>query len=147
MPMAVMDVRKMGMFVGQDRMPVLMAVRLGAIPVEFVLVLMMHVVNVWVGVFERLMRVRMLVMLGQMQPNPNPHQGGGDPERRRRRFAQQQDGDGGTDEGCRGEISAGAGRAQIPQCPHKENQAQAIAQQAHYHGCARGGPSGQGCAQ
>lgn len=76
MPMAVMDVGKVGMLVRQDRMPVLMAVRLGALPVDvvLVLVLVMHVVNVWMGVFERLMRVFMLVPLGQMQPDPNPHQ-------------------------------------------------------------------------
>ena len=76
MPMAVMDVGKEGMLVRQDRMPVLMAVRLGALPVDvvLVLVLVMHVVNVWMGVFERLMRVFMLVPLGQMQPDPNPHQ-------------------------------------------------------------------------
>ena len=55
-------------------MPVQMAVRLGAIPVEIVLVLLMHVVNMWVGVFEWLVRVLMFVTLGQMQPNPNPHQ-------------------------------------------------------------------------
>lgn len=46
-------------------MPVLMAVRLGAIPVEIVRVLVMRVVNVWMGVFERLMRVRVFVTLGQ----------------------------------------------------------------------------------
>ena len=109
--MAVMDVRKMGMLVGQDCMPMRMAVRLAAIPVEIVFVRVMRVVNVWMGVFERLMRVLMLVMLGQMQPNPNPHQESGDPERRRRRFAQQQDGDGGADEWRGGEIGAGAGRA------------------------------------
>ena len=100
-------------------MPVLMAVRLGAIPVEIVLVLVMHIVNVWVDVFEWLMRVLMLVTLGQMQPNSNAHQEGRDPERRGRGLVQQQDGDGGTDEGCRGEIGAGAGRAQIAQCPDK----------------------------
>ena len=48
-------------------MPVLMAVRLGAIPVEIVLVRVMRVMNVRMGVFERLMRVLMLVMLGCSQ--------------------------------------------------------------------------------
>ena len=48
MPMAMMDVRKMGVVMGQDRMPVLMAVRLAAIPVEM-LVPVMHVVNVWLS--------------------------------------------------------------------------------------------------
>ena len=40
--MAMMDVRKMWMFVGQDRMPMRMAVRLAAIPVEIVFVLVMR---------------------------------------------------------------------------------------------------------
>jgi len=47
-------------------MPVLMTVRLGAIPVEILFMLMMRVVNVWMGVFEWLMRVLMLVTLGQI---------------------------------------------------------------------------------
>ena len=34
MPMPMMEVRKMGMLVGQDGMPVQMAVRFAAIPVE-----------------------------------------------------------------------------------------------------------------
>ena len=143
----MMDVRKMGVFVGQDRMPMRVAVRLAAIPVEIVFVLVMRVVNVWMGVFERLVRVLMLVTLGQMQPDPNPHQRGGDPERRRRRFAQQQDGDGGTDERRGGELGAGAGRAQATQRPHKKYQAQAVTYQAHGHGRARGRPGGQGRTQ
>lgn len=78
----------MRMLVGQDRMPVQMAVRLAAIPVEIVVVLVMRVVNVGVGVLQRFVRVLMLVALGQVQPNPDSHQAGGDPERRWRRFAQ-----------------------------------------------------------
>jgi len=69
-------------------MPMGMAVRLAAIPVEIVLVLVMRVVDVWVGVLEWLMRVRMLVTLGQMQPVPRTFESGCQPERRRRRFAQ-----------------------------------------------------------
>lgn len=87
--MPMMDVRKMRMLMSQGLMPMQMAVRLVAIPLEIMRVLVMQVVNVWMGVFEWLMRVLMLVTLGQMQPNPNPHQGGGDPERRRRRFTQE----------------------------------------------------------
>ena len=67
MPMAMMDIRKVWMFVGDDSMPMGMAVRLAAIPVEIVFVLVMRVVNVWMGVFEWLMRMCMFVTLGQMQ--------------------------------------------------------------------------------
>lgn len=145
--MAMMDIRKVWMFVGDDSMPMGMAVWLAAIPVEIVFVLVMRVVNVWMGVFEWLMGVRMRVTLGQMQPDTRTHESGGQPEWRWRRLAQQQDGDGGADEWRGGEIGAGAGRAQFTQRPHKENQAQAIAHQPHRHGRTRGGPGGQGCAQ
>lgn len=69
-------------------MPMGMAVRLAAIPVEIVLVLVMRVVDVWVGVLEWLMRVHVLVTLGQMQPVRRTYESGCQPERRRRRFAQ-----------------------------------------------------------
>lgn len=51
---------------------------------------MMRVVNVWMGVFEQLMRVRMRGSLGQMQPDDRTHESGGQPEWRWRRLAQQQ---------------------------------------------------------
>jgi len=81
-----------------------MVVRLTAIPVEVMFMLMMRVMNVCMSVFERLMRVRMLMVFSQMQPDPRTHESGCQPERRRRRFAQQQDGDGRANEWRRGEI-------------------------------------------
>ena len=73
MRMPMVDVRVVGMLMGQHVMAVLMRVRLVPVPGEGVLMLMMLVVPVAVAVFERLVGVVMLMPLPQVQPYTRTH--------------------------------------------------------------------------
>ena len=54
---AMMNVREVRVLVGQDCMFMQMLVRLDTIPKKVVLMLVMHIVNMPMRVFDRLMRV------------------------------------------------------------------------------------------
>ncbi len=71
--MPMVDVGVMRMFMRHRRMLMKMAVRLPAVPLEIVLMLVMQVMDVAVGMFHRLMRVLMGVVLGQVQPDTQAH--------------------------------------------------------------------------
>ena len=72
--MAVMNVREMGVGMGQRLVSVLMIVRLAPVPLEIVLMLMMGVVTVAVGMPQARVGVLMGMSLGQMQPDAPAHQ-------------------------------------------------------------------------
>ena len=80
--MLVVDVGVVRMGVCQRLMPVRMGVGLGAVPGEGVLVLMVGVMPVAVGVFQRFMRVQVVVAFTHMQPHAQGHQARGGPEQR-----------------------------------------------------------------
>ena len=82
MTVAMVDVRKVRMAVGQRLMPVGMGVRLFPVPVEIVQVQVMLVVRMLVRMFERLVVVDMLVPLADMQPYAGAHQRRREPEGR-----------------------------------------------------------------
>ena len=52
MPMAVMDIRKVRMFVGQSRMSMKMLMRLATVPAGIMRVLVMRVVKVRMAMFK-----------------------------------------------------------------------------------------------
>lgn len=60
------------------------------VPGEIVLVLMMLVVQVAVGMVHRLVRMLVVMALGDVQPDADRHKGSCQPEQRRRRLAEQQ---------------------------------------------------------
>ena len=123
----------MRMEVAHWRMCVRMVVGLSPIPRKVVLMLMMFVMNMRVGVTQRRVFMRVLVVFGEMQPDANPHQDDCQPERWRCRFAEQRDAQGGADEWRGGKICASACSAQIPQGAHEEGQAHTIAEPADQH--------------
>ena len=79
MSVAVMDVGKVRMEMAQRFMRVEMLVRAVAIPGEVVRVAMVFVMDVRMGMPQRLVLVFVRVVLGQVQPDPGRHQSGGQP--------------------------------------------------------------------
>lgn len=80
MPMAVMNIGEVRVDMRDRGVPVKMAVRLGAIPFEIVLMLVVRVVHMAMGMFHGLVRMRVLMAFGEVQPNASPHQSGRQPE-------------------------------------------------------------------
>ena len=89
--MPVVDVGKVRMLVRDGRMRVPVRVRRLAVPVQVMrmLMLVMRVVAVAMRVGQRLMRMQVIVLLGQVQPHSQRHEAASQPERRCGRFAQQ----------------------------------------------------------
>ena len=79
----VVQVGIVGVAVHQARVAMRMAVGLAAVKTEIVFVLMMLIVHVDMGMFERPVDVPVLVPLGDMKPYAERHQRRGDPEQRR----------------------------------------------------------------
>lgn len=73
MRMPMMDVRIVGVLMGQDFVAMLMRMRLVADPCKGMLMLMMRVVAMGVAVLQRLVRVNVLVPLSQMEPETCTH--------------------------------------------------------------------------
>ena len=74
MVMSVVQIRIMGMVVGERSVMMQMHVRLVSIPREIVLMEMMSFVHVRMGVIERFVAVFVRVALGQVQNNARRHQ-------------------------------------------------------------------------
>lgn len=96
-------------------MPVRMGMRLRTVPGVFMRMLVMLIVYVRVVVLHRLMRVRMLVPLGEMQPHAKRHQRCRNPEENRRLLAQHDRSKGGAEERGHGKIGSGARCSEVPQ--------------------------------
>lgn len=73
MTVPMMNIRKMCMRVRDRQMPMLMHMRLDAIPFEIVFMPMMLVMSMPVRMRERLVRVGMFVTFPQMQPYAERH--------------------------------------------------------------------------
>lgn len=76
----MMNVGVMRMTVPQRGMPVRMGVRLGSVPLEIVAVHVVIIMRMLVRVFQWLMRVVVIMMLCEMQPDARSHQSHGNPE-------------------------------------------------------------------
>ena len=125
-----MQVRVMRMRVHEPRMPVRMRVRFGPIPGEIVLVPVVLVVDMRMSMFERLVRMLVLVALGKVQPDAEPHQAGGDPKQGCGLLAKQRQRERCTEERRDREVRARTRRAEIPQRHDEQNEADAISEQS-----------------
>ena len=85
----MVDVREVGVLVRHHSVCVPMRVRLGALPFEVVLMLVVAVMRMAMGVCQRLMQMFVIMLLGQVQPDPQGHETASQPERRRGGFAKQ----------------------------------------------------------
>lgn len=74
MLMAMVYIRKVRMSVSRRLVPVQMRMGFLAIPREVVFVLMMGVVAVFMGMFHRLMNMRVPMLFRQMQQDTGSHQ-------------------------------------------------------------------------
>jgi hypothetical protein len=74
MRMPMMDVRVVGVTVGQDLMLMVMRMRLLTTPRKGVLMLVMLVVAVGMAVLERLVRVDVFMSLSNVQPYAHAHE-------------------------------------------------------------------------
>jgi len=74
MAVGVVQIRKVRMPMHQFAMTVRVQMRLLAVPGEIVFVLMVHVMDMGVSVLDRLVRVFVIVALGQMQPHAGRHE-------------------------------------------------------------------------
>ena len=88
--MTVMHIRIVRMRMCHRSMTMVMGVRLGSIPFEIMLVLMMRIMAMAMVVLQRFMRVLVRMAFADMQPYADRHQPSRNPEHRRRRLTQQQ---------------------------------------------------------
>lgn len=79
-PVPVMDIRVMGMTVGQRLMFMKVVMRFTLVPGKIMGMLVMRVMRVPMLVGQWRMRMRVLVALDQVQPQSNGHECGGRPE-------------------------------------------------------------------
>ena len=91
--------------------PVRVRVRLTNGVVGAVNVLVVHVMDVRVGVFRPFVGVPMSVALGEMEPEAEAHECRGREEGERNRLAPEEDAETRADERGQREVGAGAGRA------------------------------------
>ncbi len=82
MGMAVVEIGVMRVRVDQRLVAMPMCMRFAAVPLERMLVPVMRIVHVLVIVLHRLVRMLVLVPLGEMQPHAEPHQRCSSPKRR-----------------------------------------------------------------
>src|SRR5882724_5902264 len=78
-------------------------------------VLVVHVVDMRVGVLQRLVGVPMGVALGEMEPEAEAHECRGSEEAERNRLTPEEDAETRADERGQREVGAGPGRAELPQ--------------------------------
>ena len=76
----MVDVREVRVLVGHYRVLVRMCMGLSALPGEVVGMLMVHVMHMAVGVRKRFMRVFVVVVFGQVQPDAQRHESACQPE-------------------------------------------------------------------
>src|SRR3546814_12823954 len=130
MSMPMVQVGIMGVPMHQRRMPVPMAMRLAVRDTGRVFMLVVVVMNVAMGMLQRLVCVLVGVRFGKMQPEPDRHQYTGKKESYRNRLPEQRDCQQRAHERRHREICARARRAEMPQGEHEQHQADAIAEKA-----------------
>src|ERR1700734_1255974 len=116
----MMQVRVVRMPVPQPVMPVPVRMRLAHRPL--VGMLMMMVVDMAVLVLDRFVRVVVLMVFGQMQPEAERHQRAGDDQLNRDRLVQEDDRDDRAKERREREIGAGPGAAEMTQSQDKQDE-------------------------
>ncbi len=84
----MMDIRVVRVRMNEGCMDVLMRVRAPGVPREVMGMLVMFVMHVAVGVFQRRVRMQVHVTLGDMQPHAQRHEGARQPEAGRGHFVQ-----------------------------------------------------------
>ena len=104
--MPVMQIRIVRMAMHHPSMPVRMRVRLFPVPLAMRMPVM-FIVNVLVAVLERLVHMRMLVPLGEVQSHADGHQRGSDPEKERRVLAQKEKRERRAEKGRNREVRSG----------------------------------------
>ena len=109
----------------------LVGVRLGYRAVVMVPVVL--VMDVRVIVFDLVVDMLMVVVLGQVEPDAKPHQNRRRGQPDRYRLPEDRQGGDASDEGSRREIGPGAGGANVPQGDHEQHEADAVAQQPDQH--------------
>ena len=97
---SMMNVREVGVLVGHHSVRMPMRVRLGALPFEVVLMLVVAVMRMVMRMGQRLMQMFVIMLLGQVQPDPQGHKTTSQPERRRGGFAKQPQRQCGANKGC-----------------------------------------------
>ena len=147
MPVTVVNIRIVRMAVHERFMRVMVGVRLDAVPREVVRVLVVRIVRMPMRVRERLVRVRVLVPLGEVQPYASRHESGRSPEKQSRCFVKPRQRHRRTDEGCSRKICAGARAPQMPQREHEQHEAYAIAKRTHRASGSKSEIAGQGVTQ
>ena len=90
-----------------------------------VLVPMMFIVQVFMRMFQHVVSVRVVVALGQVQPNTCTHQHTGKHKRKRYRFAEQDKSDYRPSERCNREVRARSRSAEVTQRNDEQYQARA----------------------
>ena len=128
--MAVMRVRIVGMRVREHLVLVRMRVPRPRSDRLAVGVPVMRVVPMLVGVLQWLVRVPVLVPLGQVQPDACGHQDRSNRERRGQRLSEERHGEDGARKRRRRKIGAGARRAELAQGEHEQRQAHAVAEKS-----------------
>src|SRR5512145_1807628 len=116
-----MNIGIVRMRVRDGLVPMRMDVRLAAVPFEVMLMPVMLVVRMRMGMGQRLVRMPVLVPLGEVQPDAAAHERRSDPERRPCGFAESSDGDSCANERRGREVSSGACRPQATQREDEQN--------------------------
>ena len=117
--MSVVQIGVMRVLVHERHMPVAMRVRLARRIAGHVRMPVMFVMRVAMLVLERLVPMLVLMRLGEMQRDADRHQSARDDELSCQRLAEQGDRDQRADKRRRGEIGAGARRAEMAETEHE----------------------------
>ena len=126
MTMPVVNIRKMRMLVDNGDVFMRMIVWDLYVPLERVLMPVMRFVRVHVTVFEWLMDMFVLVVLGQVQPHAPGHQACSQPECRISRFAEQDQRYRCANERSGGKVGACPRGPEATQGQHEHDEADAI---------------------
>ena len=124
----MMDIRIVRVRVSERRMDVQVSVRFGAIPIGFMAMLVVGVVNVRMRVLQAVVQMQMLVHFGQVQPHAPCHQSRRDHQRCAHRLALHNQGDRCTKERGHRKVSSSPRCTEIAQSENEECEADAVAQ-------------------
>ena len=119
MAMPMMQIRVMGMPMHQWCVPVPMRMRLAGRIGQGVLMLVVRIVMMPVRVLHRLVKMLVVVLLDQVEPEAEAHEASGDDQLRRQWFAQHADREDSAHKGREREIGARARRAEMAQPEHE----------------------------
>ena len=128
--MSMMQVGEVGVAVGEHLVGMLVRMRLSRRRSRWVCVLVMFVVYVPVTVRHRLVRMDVLVPLGQVQPQADPHQPGGEKEHRTRPIMPENQSPCRTHEWREGEVCSRSRRTERAHGQDIQDETHAIAEES-----------------